>query len=520
VGASWWWLVGRPSKFLIPCACVLCLRSPTQPRPRPPPERTGPSPWHAQSGLEASCAGGRLSPCLAPRHRRGPPPTDDTHLPPTVWAGQRRSGIVAGGRPRGRCPGGRRDPAPDGIRCDGPAGAQHAAVAPLHAARGQDVLQAPASPRQDVAGGRARACAAGLTGGEGDEAVRARDETAVGASHWQDGGGKRRHSGSAMGLGRAVHVPGRLPARWIELRQEVGRGAHCCGDDGAGERREGADGHGEGGAGGEPGVAGRGEATARDESGPVGMRRELPAPGGPDTCQPGQGSAEEAGSGGETLQRLGRGVEQGRRGGSGRGTTAGAARRRHGEGEQAGRPWQRCLPWCVEPRLRLRGLTRGAMALAAGGQEAVTPAAALARSEAVASVSGAAGEASMEGVVVRRGQGGMPRDRRRRRGGDAGRDGGHGGRPRITLWRRAEASSWPCGVRGRETMVVASRACPRERWSRRGLPPAARRGGASAGLRGGMATARVVRLARWVACRQAPWTLRRFMGAVAGDRCL
>ena len=119
------------------------------------------------------------------------------------------------------------------------------------------------------------------------------------------------------------------------------------------------------------------------------------------------------------------------------GTTAETQRLRHGEGEEAIRPGQLLLQVVVEPLLRLIVLTLGAMAIAAGVQDAVTPSAALARLEAVSGVSGAAVEDGMHRFVVRRGQGGMPRDILRRIGGEDVRDGGHGWSPRIRVLIRS-----------------------------------------------------------------------------------
>ena len=119
------------------------------------------------------------------------------------------------------------------------------------------------------------------------------------------------------------------------------------------------------------------------------------------------------------------------------GTAEGAERLRHGEGEEDVRPWQWLLQLCGEPLLRLRVLTLGTMAMAAGVQDAVTLSAALARLEAVSVVSGAAVEDGMERFVVGSGQGGMPRDGLRRIGGEDLREGGHGRSPRSTVLIRS-----------------------------------------------------------------------------------
>ena len=187
------------------------------------------------------------SPGIEPGHLRGPHPTDDTPLPSAMWAGPRRSGRRAGGRQRGSEPVVRRHHATDVLRGDGPAGAQHAAVAHRHAARGEDMVQEPAETRQDVEGGGARTCPAGLAGGASDGAGLECDATAVGEGHGQDRRGQRRPRCRPLGRGVAVPVPGSRPDLRRARRPESGWAPVCCAD-GAGERRQGLDGPGEGGA--------------------------------------------------------------------------------------------------------------------------------------------------------------------------------------------------------------------------------------------------------------------------------
>src|SRR6266581_6976456 len=70
--------------------------------------------------------------------------------------------------------------------------------------------------------------------------------------------------------------------------------------------------------------------------------------------------------------------------------------------------------------------------------------------------------------------------------------GGPGRSPCMRAWRRAEASAGPVWVRWQERSAVARGGGPKERWRSRGCRPAARRGVAEAGRRGGRATPGVV----------------------------
>ena len=163
----------------------------------------------------------------------------------------------------------------------------------------------------------------------------------------------------------------------------------------------------------------------------------------------------------------------------------------------------------------LRGcllLTRGTVPVAAGMRDTVGLATPVAWREAVAVVSAVALVDGADALAVRGGEGGRALQRLWRTSGAESAPGRHGRSPCMSALRRWEASSCPVWVRGTERSVGARWVCPRERWMRRGCTPAARRGVAEAGLRGGMATPVVVMPARGVAVRQAPWTLARRMG--------
>ena len=79
------------------------------------------------------------------------------------------------------------------------------------------MLQEPVYKLQDVELGGARACAAGLAVGEGDDAVLERDDTAVGDGHFEDIRGEVPSGRGAVRVGLAVHVPGGVPALWDDL---------------------------------------------------------------------------------------------------------------------------------------------------------------------------------------------------------------------------------------------------------------------------------------------------------------
>jgi hypothetical protein len=81
-----------------------------------------------------------------------------------------------------------------------------------------------------------------------------------------------------------------------------------------------------------------------------------------------------------------------------------------------------------------------------------------------------------EDLALRNGEGRGALQGLWRKGGEQSTEGGPGRRPGRGAPPRSEASSCPVGVRWKESMVVASGACPRERWMSRGGTPASSRG--------------------------------------------
>jgi hypothetical protein len=138
----------------------------------------------------------------------------------------------------------------------------------------------------------------------------------------------------------------------------------------------------------------------------VGRIRELPAPGRQDTRQTGESRADDAGLAGEACEGCRRRLDQGLGGQPGMGAAEGAQGGREGKGDEEGRPWERCVERCGEPRPRLLGLTLGTRAMAAGMRETGWWSTAVAGRKAVAVGPGAAGADGLQGFEVCRRQGG------------------------------------------------------------------------------------------------------------------
>ena len=142
----------------------------------------------------------------------GQHPRDDQEVSATVRAGQhgRRVAWRGGAWTRGAallC-----HHLPDGVRSEGTACVQKAAVADVHEAIGHNRREEPADTLHGVARGGAWACAANLTGGEGDRAVREAHDAGGGDGHCEDSRGERGAGGVAVWMGLAVAVPGPVPA--------------------------------------------------------------------------------------------------------------------------------------------------------------------------------------------------------------------------------------------------------------------------------------------------------------------
>ena len=170
----------------------------------------------------------------------------------------------------------------DGRERDGTAGMEQAEVADFHEAIGQDMLEEPAEKLHDVEVGGAEAGTAHFPVGEGDRAVREADETVVGDGDLEDIRGEVGEGGVAVVIGLTVDIPGDGPDLGVDVLQQAGV-AHLFFEEGAVDGGEGFDGDKEVGAGGPPGRAVLGEATARDDVVDVGVVLELPAPGVQDT---------------------------------------------------------------------------------------------------------------------------------------------------------------------------------------------------------------------------------------------
>jgi hypothetical protein len=206
------------------------------------------------------------------------------------------------------------------------------------------------------------------------------------------------------------------------------------------------------------------------------MIRELSAPGRQDTRKTGERSAEEAGRAGEAFAGCRRRLAHGLGGQPGRGAAEGAQGCRDGKGAEEGRAWELCVELCVEPLPRLLVLTLGTRAMAAGRRETVWLSTAVAGREAGAVGTGAACADGLPSFEVCRRQGGGACEGLCAIGGEAGGDRGHEGNPRMTVWMRWMASAWPLWVRWRDSMVVASRACPLDLCMARRWTPASSRG--------------------------------------------
>ena len=113
----------------------------------------------------------------------------------------------------------------DGRERDGTAGMEKAEVADFLKAIGQDVLEEPAEKLHDVEVGGAWACTAHFPVGEGDRAVRERDEATVGDGDPEDIRGEGGEGGVAVVIGLTVDVPGDGPDLWDRCAPAVRLGA-------------------------------------------------------------------------------------------------------------------------------------------------------------------------------------------------------------------------------------------------------------------------------------------------------
>ena len=212
-----------------------------------------------------------------------------------------------------------------------------------------------------------------------------RDDAAVGDGDLEDIGGEGGEGGVAVVIGLTVDVPGDGPDLGVDLLQQAGV-AHLFFEEGAVDGGEGFDGDKEVGAGGAPGRAVLGEATARDDVVDVGVVLELPAPGMQDPGEPREVGPDEALVCGEPFEGRGRRVKHGLVREALMRADEGAQGLRDGEGEEEVRPGQLFVQVVLEPLLGFMLLTLGAVAVATGMIDAVLPPTAVALREAMAVV--------------------------------------------------------------------------------------------------------------------------------------
>ena len=99
---------------------------------------------------------------------------------------------------------------------------EQTAVADLHQAIGQAMLEEPAEQRDGVEMGGAWAGTAHCPGGEGDGTILAAHEAALGDGDLEDRGGEGGEGGVAVGSGLALDIPGDRPGLRIDLFQQTG----------------------------------------------------------------------------------------------------------------------------------------------------------------------------------------------------------------------------------------------------------------------------------------------------------
>ena len=173
------------------------------------------------------------------------------------------------------------------------------------------------------------------------------------------------------------------------------------------------------------------------------MGLQLPSPGVQDPGAPRESGPDEARIFGESFEGGCRGVEHGLVGGTLVRAEEGAEHRRHGEGEEEGRPGQLWLQVVVEPLSGLLLVALGTVAVATRMLDAVVPPTAGARREAVAIVSASARLDGADDRTVCEGQMGGARQVLGRKRSEDLTERGQGRSPCRRALRRVEASSCP-----------------------------------------------------------------------------
>jgi hypothetical protein len=303
-------------------------------------------------------------------------------------------------------------------------------------ALGPHVLKESPEKLPDVEVGGAGTRPAHFPLGAGHGAVCAAHETAVGESDLEDRGGEGGKGGVAVVMRPTVDIAGDGPDLGIEVLQPAGR-AHLCCEERTGEGSEGCAGDQEVGAGGQPGRAGRGEATAGPDVMAGRVVRELPAPRLQDTGATREVRPDETLVCGEPCEGCSRGVDHGVVPEAWRRAEKGAQEVRDGEGKEQGRSGALCLQGVLEPLRGCMLLTLGPGAVATGRLDAVVPPPVLALREAVTVMAALALWESPDDLAVRHGEGRGALQVLGRKGGEDGAEGGHGRRPCRRALRRS-----------------------------------------------------------------------------------
>jgi hypothetical protein len=269
---------------------------------------------------------------------------------------------------------------------------------------GPHVLKDSPEKLHDVEVGGAGTRPARCPGGEGHGAVLEAHDTAVGDRDLEDIGGEGGKGGGAVVMRPTVDIPGDGPDLGIDVLPQASL-AHLGFEERTGEGREGFDGDKEGGAGGPPGRAVRGEATAGHEGRDVRVVRELLAPRMQDSGATRAVRPDATRVFGEPLEGCSRGVDHDGGPEALRRAEKGAQDGRDGAGKETVRSGELFRPVVLEPRRGFLRLTLGTVAVATGMMDAVVPPTGLALREAVPVMAAWARWESPEDLAVCQGEG-------------------------------------------------------------------------------------------------------------------
>ena len=245
------------------------------------------------------------------------------------------------------------------------------------------MLEEPAEKLHDVELGGAEACTAHFPVGKGDGAVREAHETVVRDGDLEDIRGEVGESGVAVVLSLTVDIPGDGPDLGIDVLQQASL-EHVFFEERTVDGGERFNRNQEVGAGGVPGRAVRGEATAGHNVMDVRVVLELPPPGMQDTSEPQEIGPDEALIFGELFKGPGRCLKHSLVCETLMRADQGTQGLRDSEGQEKVRPRELLGQVVLEPLLGFMLLTLGAVAVATGMIDAVVARAVLTLIEAVA----------------------------------------------------------------------------------------------------------------------------------------